>query len=142
MRTWSPRPLHRLGRAPFANGTTDVGLSILSIGTTMGTWSAIAPSFASFRSFFSTTPQEQETARTTIYLAGGASLLMNAGIYLVFRRTTPAIVGAIATLGLFGLSWYAIHAAPPVQSTMQAKRAEQLQQQRTTPQSLPEEATA
>jgi hypothetical protein len=108
------------------NGATDIGLAILSIGTTMSVWSAISPSWATYRSFFSRTPEERKTAITTIFLAGGASLLMNGGLWLVFRRTLPVIAGVASTAALLGMSLFAVMSPPPQQSTMQEKREEQL----------------
>jgi len=108
------------------NGGTDIGLSILSIGTTMSVWSAISPSWATYRSFFSRTPEERSTAMTTMLIAGGASLLMNAGMWIVFGRALPVVAGALSTVALFGMSYYAITRDPLQQSTMQEKREAQI----------------
>jgi len=48
---------------------------------------------------------------------------------LVFKRLTPALVGAAAGLGLFALGMHAVHSEPPDVSTMEEKRAEQIIEQ-------------
>jgi hypothetical protein len=112
----------------LSNGATDIGLSILSVTATMSVWSAISPSFFTYRSFASQTEQERQTARTTMLLAGGASIASNIGMYLVFKRLTPSIIGVLATAALFALSWGAVHSdPPPAPSVMQQKRDQQLQ---------------
>ncbi len=65
---------------------------------------------------------------TTMLLAGGASILMNGGLWLVFRRTLPVVAGIVSTVALFGMSWLAITSKPLEQSTMQEKREEQITQ--------------
>lgn len=127
---WRPGAL-MLGQVELKNGTTDIGLSILSIGTTMSVWSAISPSFFTYRAFASKTEEERASARTTMFLAGGASLLMSAGVFLVFRRTLPAVAGVVSTAALFALSWMAVHGSAPGPSTMEEKRQQQIQQRAT-----------
>jgi hypothetical protein len=115
-----------MGEGKFANGATDIGLSLMSATTIFSVWSAISPSYATYKSFFSRTPEERSIALQTLLLSLGASTLSSLGIYLVFKRIIPAIAGQVSALGLFGLGMYAINSTPPAASTMEQKRVDQL----------------
>lgn len=131
MRKWSPAPPHKktfLG-AVEPNGGTDLGLSLMAIMSVAGIHSAISPSLATFSSFFSRTEQEQAIARRTLLISLGASALTSLGILLVFKRWTPALVGLAAGFGLFGLGMHAVYSEPPSVSTMEEKRAEQIEEE-------------
>lgn len=111
------------------NGGTDVGLSLMAIMSVAGVHSSLSPSLATFSSFFSRTAEERAIALRTLLISLGASTLTSLGILLVFKRWTPAIAGEAAALALFGLGMQAVHSAPPVVSTMQEKREEQVSEQ-------------
>lgn len=108
------------------NGLEDIGLSLMAATTIFSVHASISPSYATFRSFFSRTPEEQAIARETLFLSLGASTLSSVGIYMVFKRWIPAIAAQIAGVGLFALGMYAIYAPPPSASTMEQKRVDQL----------------
>lgn len=128
LRTFRPVPF-KLGNLNTGNGATDLGLSLMAVMSVAGIHSAISPSLATFSSFFSRTPQEQAIARRTLLISLGASALTSAGILLVFKRWTPALVGMAAGLGLFALGMHAAHSEPPAVSTMEEKRTEQIEDQ-------------
>lgn len=111
----------------------DLGLSLMSITSIFSVHASISPSFATFASFFSQTPQEQAIARQTLYLSLGASTLSALGIFIVFRRWIPAIAAELAGVGLFALGMYAVHNTPPSTSTMNAIRQQQLNQDQGAP---------
>jgi hypothetical protein len=112
-----------------SNGVADLGLSLMSITSIFSVHASISPSFATFRSFFSKTPEERAIATQTLLLSLGASTVSSLGIYLVFKRWVPAIAAEIAGVGLFALGMYAVHApAPATPSTMDVRRQEQLDQ--------------
>lgn len=125
-----------MGASGPANGSTDIGLSLMAVMAVAGSHSALAPSIFTFRVFASKTEEERAAARETLYLSLVASTVTSLGILLVFKRWTPAIVGEVAGLLLFGLGMRAVHSAPFVTSTMAEKRAEQISQQQgaTAPQ--------
>jgi hypothetical protein len=118
-----------MGAAIGKDTVEDLGLSLMSITSIFSVHASISPSFATFASFFSQTPQEQAIARQTLYLSLGASTLSALGIYIVFRRWIPAIAAELAGVGLFALGMYAVHNTPPSTSTMNAMRQQQLQNQ-------------
>lgn len=114
------------------NGIADIGLSLMAATTIFSVHSAISPSYATYRSFFSRTPEERAIARETLFISLGACTLSALGVYLVFGRMVPAIAGEISALGLFALGMYAVNTTPPGSSTMDQKRQEQLLQPEPT----------
>lgn len=121
---------HGMGnlRKNGGNGIADIGLSLMAATTIFSVHSAISPSYATYRSFFSRTPEERAIARETLFISLGACTLSSLGVYLVFGRLVPAIAGEISALGLFALGMYAVNTVPPGSSTMDQKRQEQLLQ--------------
>jgi hypothetical protein len=110
----------------------DLGLSLMAITSIFSVHASISPSYATFSSFFSKTPEEQAIARETLYLSLGASTLSALGIYFVFKKWIPAVAAEIAGIGLFALGMYAVHKTPPATSTMDVLRQQQLQNQAAT----------
>jgi hypothetical protein len=115
------------------NGLADIGLSLMSATTIFSVHSAISPSYATYRSFFSRTPEERAIARETLFISLGACTLSALGVYLVFGRVIPAIAGEVSALGLFALGMYAVGTPPPGVSTMDQKRQDQLNQTPVAP---------
>jgi hypothetical protein len=111
------------------SGIADIGLSLMSATTIFSVHSAISPSYATYKSFFSRTPEERTIARETLFISLGACSLSALGVYLVFGRIIPAIAGEISALGLFALGMYAISTPPAGASTMDQKRQDQLNAQ-------------
>lgn len=106
---WSPASL---GEGTGENSL--LGLSILSALSVAGIWSAINPSYFTFRSFASK-PEAKAIAKEGIWIGLGASTAASLGVWLVFKRLTPAIVSQAVALTLFGISMYAVN-APAVDS--------------------------
>lgn len=125
-----PKPvMHSMGSFGKTDSASDLGLSLLAITSIFSVHASISPSYATFSSFFSKTPEERAIARETLYLSLGASTLSSLGIYLVFGRLIPAIAAELAGVGLFALGMYAVHKnAPTTPSTMDLRRQEQLNQ--------------
>lgn len=111
------------------SGIEDIGLSLMAATTIFSVHSAISPSYATYKSFFSRTPEERTIAKETLYISLGACTLSALGVYIVFGRLIPAIAGEISALGLFALGMYAINTPPAGASTMDQKRQDQLQSQ-------------
>jgi hypothetical protein len=94
------------------NGKKTLGLSLLSATTVFSAFSAFNPSIFTLRTF-STRPEARERAMPGLWLGLGASLVGSVAIGLSFGEWTPAVVGSLTGALLFGISMWAIHAAPP-----------------------------
>jgi len=90
------------------NGATEAGLSIISALSVAGVWSAVNPSYFSFRAFVSD-PEKRSYAITGMWIGLGLSGLAALGIGLVFKRPLPAIVAGATGVLLFGISMTAVH---------------------------------
>lgn len=131
MRKWSPAPRQQktfLG-VTGANGAADLGLSLMAAMSVASVWSSISPSYFTYKAFASKSEEERAVARKTLYISLAASTLTSLGIFLVFKKLMPAIVGQAAAVGLFALGMHAVHSEPLSVSTMEQKRAEQIAQQ-------------
>lgn len=120
-RKWAPYSSNLAGRkwSPAMKGLIDspadrqeMGLAILSALSISGLHAAICPSWFTMASFASQ-PEAQERAMKGLWISLGASSLASLGLYFVFNKWLPAIVGEATALALFGIGVWAINAKPP-----------------------------
>jgi hypothetical protein len=116
---WAPYRTSLSGRwSPAMKGLEsaadrqEMGLAILSALSISGLHAAICPSWFTMASFASQ-PEAQERAMKGLWISLGASTLASAGLYFVFNKWLPAIVGEATALALFGIGVWAIHSKPP-----------------------------
>lgn len=118
---WAPHAASLAGRAwaprmgSIVNSAQDrqeMGLAILSALSISGLHAAICPSWFTMASFASQ-PEAKERAMKGLWISLGASTLASAGLYFVFDKWLPAIVGGLTSVALFGIGVWALNAPPP-----------------------------
>lgn len=112
---WKPRNM--MGQT---HDESVLGLSILSALSIAGIHSAVNPSYFTLRSF-AAQPQARAAATEGLWIGLGLGVLGSAGVGLVFKEWTPAIISGLVAVGLFGVGMYAISqpplpTMPPIQS--------------------------
>lgn len=103
---WSPVRHPSLGAQDGAS--QDLGIAVLSALSVAGIWSAINPSYFTFRAFASK-PEARERAKEGIWIGLAAGTLLSGAIWFAFKDSLAAILSEVTTLGLFGLSMYAVN---------------------------------
>ena len=106
---WSP--VGRPSMGAKNGGSEELGIAVLSALSVAGIWSAINPSYFTFRAFASK-PEARARAREGIWIGLAAGTLLSGAIWFAFKDSLAAILSEVTTLGLFGLSMYAV-ASPP-----------------------------
>lgn len=104
------RPM--MGAVMDKEGRQEMGLAILAALSISGLHAAICPSWFTMASFASQ-PEAQARAMKGLWISLGASTLASVGLYFVFDKWLPAIVGEATALALFGIGVWAINSKPP-----------------------------
>jgi hypothetical protein len=89
----------------------ELGIAVLSALSVAGIWSAINPSYFTFRAFASK-PEARARAKEGIWIGLAAGTLLSGAIWFAFKDSLAAILSEVTTLGLFGLSMYAVDSTP------------------------------
>lgn len=111
---WKPAYAVRpaMGAVMNKEDRQEMGLAILAALSISGLHAAICPSWFTMASFASQ-PEAQERAMKGLWISLGASSLAAVGLYFVFEKWLPAIVGEATALALFGIGVWAINSKPP-----------------------------
>lgn len=128
----APRGTYRpaLGVLMNREDRQEMGLAILAALSISGLHAAICPSWFTMASFASQ-PEAQQRAMKGLWISLGASTVASLGLYFVFDKWLPAIVGEATALALFGIGVWAINSKPPETIPPIEK------QQTTIPQQIP-----
>lgn len=113
---WAPSSMGNMGRlrprlGESSQSNSELGISILSALSIAGLHASFNPSIFTLLSFGSK-PEAKKRAMTGLWIGLGASTIASAAIWLVFKKTLPAIIGEVTAIALFGAGVWAINQPP------------------------------